>query len=63
MYVFVCVLDTTVIQSHMGRRISVGMATDRTSWFTPPHRKRNGRAIIALPIQLPLERFRSQNPG
>lgn len=49
--VCVCALDTTVTQSHMGRRLSVGPATERTSWFTPPHRKSHGRAVKALPIQ------------
>lgn len=47
----------------MGRGLSVGPATKRTSWFTPPHRKVPGRAVAALPIEYPIEALRSSNIG
>lgn len=53
----------SVCESHMGRRLRVGLATERTSWFMAPHRKSHGRAVMALPIQRPLESLWSLNHG
>ena len=58
----VCVC-ATVAQSHMGRRFSVGAATERTSWFTPPDRKSHGRVVMALPRQRPVDPLRSPEHG
>lgn len=50
-----------VPQSHMGWRLSVGLATEKTSWFMPPHRKSHGRAVLALPIRRAFQPLRGQN--